>query len=68
MILQRKTKEHNPNWPTDNTYIVLIIPVSRSGKTNSLFNLISYLANIYMYGMNPNEVKYQLFIKETFQV
>ena len=27
MILQRKHKEHNPNWPqvSDHTYIILII-------------------------------------------
>ena len=37
-------KEHNPNWPQiqDYPYRILIIGGSRSGKTNSLFNLINY--------------------------
>ena len=36
------TKEQNPNWPQipDHPYRILIIGVSGSGKTNSLFNLI----------------------------
>ena len=38
---KRKTKERNPNWPTDNTYTVLIIWGTRSGKTNSLCNKLS---------------------------
>ena len=35
-------KEQNPNWPQipDHPYRILIIGVSGSGKTNSLFNLI----------------------------
>ena len=38
-----KIKEHNPNWPEipDHSYRILIIGGSESGKTNSLFNLIS---------------------------
>ena len=36
-------KENNPNWPEtpDHLYKILIIRESGSGKTNSLFNLIS---------------------------
>ena len=33
--------EHNPNWPKilGNSYKILIIAGSGSGKTNSLFNI-----------------------------
>ena len=37
-------KKHNPNWSQipDHLYRILIIGGSGSGKTNSVFNLISY--------------------------
>ena len=43
-ILQKKTQEHNPNWPEipDHPYRILTIGGSGSGKINSLFNLIIY--------------------------
>ena len=36
--------EHNGNWPhnPDNSYIILIIGGSGSGKTNVLLNLIEF--------------------------
>ena len=42
------TKEQNPNWPQipDHPYRILIIRVSGSGKTNSLFNLIHQESDI----------------------
>ena len=41
-------KEHNSNWPQipDHSYRVSIIEGSVSGKTNSLFNLISHQLDI----------------------
>ena len=41
-------KEHSPNWPhiPDHPYRMLIIGGSRSGKTTSLFNLISQQPDI----------------------
>ena len=44
----KKIKEHNPNWPkiSDHPYRILIIGGSGSGKTNSLFNLISHQLDI----------------------
>ena len=48
MVLQKKKKEHNPNWQQipDHPYIILIIGGSGSGKTNSLFILISQQPDI----------------------
>ena len=54
MILQKKKiKEDNPNWPQipDHLFKILIIRGSRSGKTNSLFNLIGHqqiLINLFI--------------------
>ena len=47
-VTKANIKEHNPNWPQilDHPYIVLIIGGSGSGKTNSLFNLISHQPDI----------------------
>ena len=44
IILQRKTKEHNPNWPqiSDHPYKILITGGSGSGKTNALLNLVNH--------------------------
>ena len=69
MMLQKKTKEHNPNWPQifDHPYRILIIGGSGSGKTNSLFNIINQQPNIdkvYLYPKNPYESKYQFLIIE----
>ena len=42
-VTKENIKEHNLNGPEirDHTYRILIIGGSGSGKTNSLFNLIS---------------------------
>ena len=48
-VTKEKIKEHNPNfWSQipDHSYRILIIGDSGSGKTNSLFNLISQQADI----------------------
>ena len=43
-ITKENVKGHNPNWPKipDRLYKILINRGSGSGKTNSLFNLISH--------------------------
>ena len=69
MMLQKKTKEHNPSWPEipDHPYRILITGGSESGKTNSLFNLIIEEPNIdkfYLYVKDPYEAKYQFLIKK----
>ena len=68
-VIKEETKEHNPNWPQipDHPYRILIIGGSGSGKTNSLFNLISQqpdIDKIYLYAKNPYEAKYQFFINK----
>ena len=60
---------HNPNWPfiPDHPYRILIIGASRSGKTNTLLDLINNqpdIDNIYLYAKNPYEDKYQFLIKK----
>ena len=42
-VINQNIKEHNPNWPEipNHPYRILINGGSGSGKTNSLFNLIS---------------------------
>ena len=42
-VIKGNIKEHNRNWQQfpDHPYRILIIGGSRSGKTNSLFNVIS---------------------------
>ena len=50
-------KEQNPNWLQipDKPYKILITRRSGSGKTNSLFNLISHqpeIDKIYLYAKN----------------
>ena len=52
-ITKESIKEHNPNWPQIpvHLYRTLITGDSESGKTDSLFNLISQqtdIDNIYM--------------------
>ena len=44
----KEKKEYNPNWQQipDHPYIILIIGGSDSGKTNSLFILISQQPDI----------------------
>ena len=46
---------------------MLIIGGSRSGKINSLFNLINHqpdIDKIYLYAKDLNEAKYQFLIKK----
>ena len=42
-VINQNIKEHDPNWPEipNHPYRILINGGSGSGKTNSLFNLIS---------------------------
>ena len=63
--MKENIKEHNPNWPEipDYPYRILVVEGSRSGKTNSLFNVISQQADIdkiYLYAKDPYEAKYQV--------
>ena len=66
-VTKENIKEHNPNWPQvpDHPYRILIIGGSGSGKTNSLFNLISQqpdVDKIYLYAKDPYKAKYELLI------
>ena len=68
-VTKENLKEHNPNWSQipDHPYRMLIIGGSVSGKTNSLFNLISHrpdIDKIYLYAKDPYEAKYQLLINK----
>ena len=68
-ITKEDIKEHNPNWPQmpDSPYKILITRGFRSGKTNSLFNLINQepdIDKVYLYAKDPYEVKYQLLINK----
>ena len=63
-VTKGNIKEHNPSWPQnpDHPY-----GGSGSGKTNSLFNLISNqpgIDKIYWYTKDPCEVKYQFSINK----
>ena len=65
IILQTKTKEHNPKWPEipDHSYRTLIIGGFESGKTNALPNLINHEADTdknVLYAKDLFEAKYQL--------
>ena len=68
-VTKENVKEHNSNWLqiSDHPYRTLIIGGSRSGKTNSLFNLINHQPDIdkmYLYAKDLNEAKYQFLIKK----
>ena len=65
-VIKEETKEHSPNWPeiSDHLYRILIIRGSGSGKTNSLFNVISQqpdIDKIYLYAKYLNEAKFNHF-------
>ena len=69
IVLQKKTKKHNPKWPeiSDHLYWIIIIGRSGSGKTNVLLNLINNepdIDKIYLHAKDPYEAKYQLLINE----
>ena len=60
-IVKENIKVYNPNCPQilDHTYRILITGISRSGKTNSLFNVINQqpdIDKIYLYAKDVNEV------------
>ena len=64
---KRKHKEHNPKWSQLPDHLYRIIGGSGSGKTNSLFNLISQhpdIDKIHLYAKDPYEAKYQFLINE----
>ena len=66
-IVKENIKVYNPNCPQilDHTYRILIIGISRSGKTNSLFNVINQqpdIDEIYLYAKDVNEAKYQFLL------
>ena len=68
-VTKENIKEHNSNWPQipKDPYIILIFGGFRSGKTNSLFNLISKQPDIdktYLYAKDPYEAKYQFLINK----
>ena len=47
-VTRENIEEHNPNWPKnpDHSYRILTVGDSGSGKTSSLFNLISHKLDI----------------------
>ena len=66
-VTKENIKEYNPNWPRipDHPYRLFKTGGSESGKTNSLFNLISHQPDndkIYLYVKYPYDAKYQLLI------
>ena len=68
-VSKENIKEHNPNWPQilDHPYRVLIAGGSRSGKTNSLLNLINqqpHIDKIYLYTRDSFEGNYQFLINK----
>ena len=69
VVTKEYIKEHNWNWPkiTDQQFRVLIMEGSGSGKTNSLFNLISLqpdIDKVYLYDRNPYKEKEVLLINK----
>ena len=67
-IINDNNEEHNEKWPyiPDHPYRILIIGGSRSGKTNSLLNLISKqkdIDKIYLYAKDLRGPKYEYLIK-----
>ena len=67
MLQTKKQKKSNLLHISDYPYRILIIEGFRSGKTNSLFNLINQLPDIdkiQLYAKNPYEEKYQFLINK----
>ena len=68
-ITTENNKKHNEKWPyiLDHSYRISIIGGSRSGKTNTLLNLINQqndIDKIYLYARDLNESKYKILIKK----
>ena len=68
-VIKENIKEHNPNWPQipDHPYKMLVIGRFTSGKTNSLFNLMSQQPDIdksYLYDKDRYKAKYQILINK----
>ena len=62
-ITKENLKVENPYWPQNPGHhcMLLIIGGYGSGKTHSLFNLLSHqpvIDKIYLYGKEPYEAKY----------
>ena len=67
-ITNENNKKHDEKWPyiPDHPYRILIIGGSRSGKTNTLFNLINEqgdIDKIYLYAKDLSKRKYEFLIK-----
>ena len=71
-IANKKNKEHNEKWPCipDHSYKIMINGCSRSGKTNTLLNLIKdqdkhdVIDKSYLYAKDFSEPKYEYLIKK----
>ena len=68
-IATRDMKEYNSNWLEipNHPYKTLITGGSVSGKTHSLLTQINHepdTDNVYSYGKDPNEAKYQVLINK----
>ena len=66
-IINDNNKKHNEKWPyiPDHPQRILIIGGSRSGKTNTLLNLINEqrdIDKIYLYAKDLSESKYEHLI------
>ena len=67
-ITNNNNEKHNEKWPyiPGHPYRILIIGGSRSGKTNTLLNLINEqkdIDKIYLYTKDLSELKYEYLIK-----
>ena len=68
-VTKENIKKHNSNWPQipNHPYRISIIEEYGSGKTNSLFNIISQqpdIDKIHLYAKYPYEAKYQFLINK----
>ena len=67
-IINENNREHNKRWSyiSNHPYRIFIIGGSRSGKTNTLRNLINEqndIDKIYSYEKDSSEPKYEYLIK-----
>ena len=66
-VTKGNIKKHNTNWLRIPDHPCRLLIIAGSGKTNSLFNLITHQPNtdkIYLYAKDPYEAKYQLLMKK----